>query len=340
MVHIAYVSTTLTSPVKNRQASSGWVSAQNSVRADVSLPFDPSDLGTYIVQSGNQAYCYFCMCYFINSGSGASCNNTATITLTRQSLTSTSATGSPAVTGATFSYSATGSGSIASYTTQNSSANPNTASITAPSNPGGQPTPGGLATLTATYNALQQNPSKSFPGATFGQSCYFTALESDYGDATKGTCSSVTYYGTNYSGASTNPSGLPARQYCNSFLATVMVNGSGVLKDGMTDVQYSSGSYPNWVFQVVTAIDGADGSPVVAGQTLSRDRSIIPGINNTHVQLPGGTYLANDIGSKITGYRLDMYSGAGKAACTNYPNPIVVGVCDRVTSTCPGYTIQ
>ena len=266
-----------------------------------------------------------------------------TITLSRQSLTSTSANGSRSSCAGNpaFTYSATGSGNIASYTTQNANANPNTASINAPSNPGGSPTPGGLGTLTATYHvSTGATASKSFPAATFGLSCYVTALESDWGDATNGTCGSISYRGINYSGSSTNPSGLPPRQYCNAFLATVMVNGSGVLKDTTTKIQYGSGSYPNWVFTVVTVINGADGSPVVAGQTLARDRSIIPGINNTHVQSPSGTYLANDIGSIITGYRLDMYQGAGNANCANYPNSIVVGVCDQVTSTCPGYTIQ
>jgi 3D (Asp-Asp-Asp) domain-containing protein len=265
------------------------------------------------------------------------------ITVTRQSLTSTSASGSPSASAGNpaFTYSATGSGNIASYATQNANANPNTASINAPANPGGVPTPGGLATLTATYHVFTgATAAKSFSVATFGQSCYITALESDYGDPTQGTCSTVTIKGTVYSGSSTNPSGLPARQYCNSFLGMVKLNGSGVLKDNTTKIQYSSGSYPNWVFRVVTAINGADNSPVVAGQTLARDRSIIPGINNTHVQLPSGTYLANDIGSDVTGYRLDIYTGVGKANCTNYPNPIVVGVCDHVTSTCPGYTIQ
>jgi hypothetical protein len=71
MYHIAYVWTTLTSPVKHRQAGPAYNSAQNSVRADVWLPFDPGDLGTYLVQSTNQAYCYGCLCYFINAQSQA-----------------------------------------------------------------------------------------------------------------------------------------------------------------------------------------------------------------------------------------------------------------------------
>jgi hypothetical protein len=72
MYHVAYVTTTLTSPVKHRQASHQG-NAQNSVRADVSLPFDPNDLGTYIDSSLSSGYCYTCCCYmFQNCGSGAS----------------------------------------------------------------------------------------------------------------------------------------------------------------------------------------------------------------------------------------------------------------------------
>jgi len=71
MDHIAYVWTTLTSPVKHRQAGPAYNSAQNSVRADVSLPFDPGDLGTYLVQSTNQVYCHGCLCDFINAQSQA-----------------------------------------------------------------------------------------------------------------------------------------------------------------------------------------------------------------------------------------------------------------------------
>jgi 3D (Asp-Asp-Asp) domain-containing protein len=199
-----------------------------------------------------------------------------------------------------------------------------------------------LGTYTATYHlSTAATAAKTFKGATFGLSCYITALESDWGDAGAGTCSTVTYYGVTYSGSSTNPSGLPAGQYCNSFLATVKVNGSGVLKNGTTKVQYSSGSYPNWVFRVVSAITGSDGTEVIANQTLARDKTIIPGISNTHVQLPSGTYLANDVGGDITGYRLDIYKGAGRSNCpSNYANTMAVGACDHVTSACPGYAIQ
>jgi 3D (Asp-Asp-Asp) domain-containing protein len=331
--------------------SSSWSSSPSSVASVSAGNVTGNAGGTALIQAAYSGcmcwsligYCCYCNSQGIAFGAAQANVQNPSIAVTRQSLTSTSASGSPSswAGNPAFSYAATGSGNIASYTTQNANANPNTASINAPSNPGGQPTPGGLGTLTATYHVTTgATAAKSFPAATFGLSCYITALESDYGDATQGSCSTVTIKGTVYSGFSTDPSGLPARQYCNSFLGMVKLNGSGVLKDNTTKIHYSSGSYPSWVFQVVTTINGADNSPVVVGQTLARDRSIIPGINNTHVQLPSGTYLANDIGGDVTGYRLDIYTGVGNANCTNYPNPIVVGVCDQVTSTCPGYTIQ
>jgi hypothetical protein len=71
MHHQAYVTTTLTSP-KGRKDGPVYGNAQNSVRVDVALGFDPSDLGTYLVESTNQGYCYACNCWIVNSGSGAS----------------------------------------------------------------------------------------------------------------------------------------------------------------------------------------------------------------------------------------------------------------------------
>jgi hypothetical protein len=65
MYHVAYVSTALYSP-KGRYNGYGMHSAQNSVREDVSLAFDPTDLGTYLVQSTNEAYCYSCSCWLFN----------------------------------------------------------------------------------------------------------------------------------------------------------------------------------------------------------------------------------------------------------------------------------
>jgi hypothetical protein len=76
MFHMAYVSTALYSP-KGRYNGYGMHSAQNSVREDVSLAFDPTDLGTYLVQSTNEGYCYSCSCWLFNCPTGASVNNNA-----------------------------------------------------------------------------------------------------------------------------------------------------------------------------------------------------------------------------------------------------------------------
>jgi hypothetical protein len=75
MYHTAYVYTTLTSP-KGRVADYGWVSAPSTVREDVSLPFDPTDLGTYVVSSLSSGFCHTCGCWwFQNFPSGASETN-------------------------------------------------------------------------------------------------------------------------------------------------------------------------------------------------------------------------------------------------------------------------
>jgi hypothetical protein len=66
MYHTAYVTTTLTSPVKHRRAY-GSGNAQNSVSVNVSLPFDPNDVGTYVVSSCSSGFCYVCRCWLINN---------------------------------------------------------------------------------------------------------------------------------------------------------------------------------------------------------------------------------------------------------------------------------
>jgi hypothetical protein len=76
MHHQAYVTTTLTSP-KGRKDGPAYGNAQNSVRVDVELPFDASDVGKYLDESDNEGYCYACMCWIVDTGSGASANNAA-----------------------------------------------------------------------------------------------------------------------------------------------------------------------------------------------------------------------------------------------------------------------
>jgi len=75
MYHTAYVNATLTSP-KGRVANNGQVQATSSVREDLSLPFDATDLGNYLVSTGHSGFCHSCNCWlFANCGSGWSAND-------------------------------------------------------------------------------------------------------------------------------------------------------------------------------------------------------------------------------------------------------------------------
>jgi membrane-bound lytic murein transglycosylase len=91
----------------------------------------------------------------------------------------------------------------------------------------------------------------------------------------------------------------------------------------------------------VSVIDGADGTPVVAGQTVARSRSIIPGRGVlVDVDSVGTGLLANDTGGAIVGYRLDFYQGSGKAVCAGYTNPMGVSDCSPAQTKCPGSALQ
>jgi 3D (Asp-Asp-Asp) domain-containing protein len=204
------------------------------------------------------------------------------------------------------------------------------------------PTPGGQSQLVQTYTlsypfnvttTMKSNPNNI---AAFGMSCYMIALESDYGTPPN-SCSSTRINGVRYSGSVTNPNGLTGT-YCSAFIANVKLQGTGQLNSG-TYINYSPATGN---MTAVSSVTGADGTPVVAGQTVARDRAIIPGVG-VLIDIDGiGTgLLANDTGGAITGYRLDLYNGAGVAACANYPNPIAVGTCNPVqTGTCPGSALQ
>src|SRR5262249_49610123 len=132
--------------------------------------------------------------------------------------------------------------------------------------------------------------SKTFRVATFGLSCYILADEHDFLDA-NGNCTAITIFGTRYSGITTNPTGLPAGNYCTAFLADVQLQGSGSTANG-TMIHWVSGSNPNWAFQVVAQFTGADGTALIPFGSVARDRSIIP--RNTTVQLESGNFVAND----------------------------------------------
>ncbi len=222
--------------------------------------------------------------------------------------------------------------------------NPNTIQLTEPRNNCslGKPGPGGLEKIEVTYGPDDNTKaSKDFSVPTFGMSCYYTALESDWLKP-DGTCNSVTienthtHQRTTYSGmGDPNPPMLKG-QYCNAFLAEMRLQGSGTLDSGQ-NVQYDRGSGR---YIPVTDIT-VNGHKVESGKTLARDPTIIPK-SGTSVELDGyGDGLsAIDSGNGIVGYRLDIYEGPGRAACGNYKNVMAVGACSPVSTTCPGKAIK
>ena len=54
----------------------------------------------------------------------------------------------------------------------------------------------------------------------------------------------------------------------------------------------------------------------------------------------GNGLLANDVGSAIKGYRIDVYKGFGRTVCAGFGNPIVVGACTPGSPACPASPIQ
>lgn len=275
---------------------------------------------------------------FVNAD-GSSGNDTwnregPDITLARSSLLKFVASGSPA--GGTFDVSTSliSGGNIASVVQDGGStptSNPDALLLQAPAH-SGAPTPGGLAKVIAKYavNGLEAK-SDTNTVATFGMSCYMVALESDYGTAPN-SCTSTRIAGVTYAGSVTNPNGLTGT-YCKSFIANVRLQGTGQFNDG-TYGNYDVGSGN---INVVTSVTGADGTAVVAGGSVARDRAIIPGRGVlVDVDGVGVGLLANDTGGAIRGYRLDLFNGAGRAACASYSNPIGVGACQTAQgSTCP-----
>lgn len=280
--------------------------------------------GTYVNDDGS-------------SGLDSWVRNDPTIALSRTGLTDIRATGTPL--GGVFSYTTTavtGLNHAIVAQPQGNTNNPNDATVTPPAG-GGAPRPGGLVNLTAKYTvgtSVAVNSSNSI--ATFGMSCYMVALESDYG-AAPNSCLATRIRGAPITGAVVNPNGLTGT-YCASFIENVKLQGTGQLNDA-TYINYN---VSRGVMIPVTSVNGADNTPVVAGATVARDRTIIPG-RGVLVDLSavGSGLLANDTGGAIRGYRLDLFNGAGRAACAGYSNPVTIGVCRTPQgTTCPGSTLQ
>lgn len=290
-------------------------------------------------------------CQFTNASNGTACDNgghcgsckdgtceAIKIEVKRTDLTHTSSTGTPqpgADPAFTYEPAAAAGASTASYSTDNPNANPNIGNIVHPPNPSatGAPSPGGLATLTVTYHCQAgDTAAKTFRVATFGLSCYVLAAEDDFRRA-DGTCQNLTIGGRTFTGTTHNPTGLPAGDYCTSFLRDLQLQGSGTASNG-TMVHYESGTGPsNWVFTTPANFTGADGTALVPNGTAARSRAIVP--RGTSIELESFTVLGNDTGSAIQGYRLDIFGGAGRAACNGFANRMEVGACAPGNGSCP-----
>lgn len=256
----------------------------------------------------------------------------------RDTLTTGTATGGPDGGSWSFDTSMVNGSTIGTLNIPDTGANPASMELPDPSNPSqnGAPSPGGLGQYTVTYTvngqSVQGKGDDPFEIPTFGMSCYYTTLESDWGDPTvQNGCQSVRIHGHTYSGTVTDPDGYKGT-YCASFIAEVTLQGSGVLNSGQ-DIQYNAGTIKN-----VKEIHSADGTPVVADQTLARDRSIIPAKGvKVSVDQVGNDLLANDTGGAIIGYRLDFYRGSGKAVCSGYTNVMAIGACKPKQAACPQF---
>jgi 3D (Asp-Asp-Asp) domain-containing protein len=218
-----------------------------------------------------------------------------------------------------------------------SNSNPAALKLSDPSNPCAKaaPYPGGIEKIAVTYSISGNKAVASFQIPTFGMSCYYTALQSDWGSAPNN-CKSTTINGVTYSGSTVNPPNLTGT-YCNSFLAQVKLQGSAVLNSGQ-DIQYQK----NGNYVPVNSILTTDGTPPIAGSTVARDKSIIP---NKKVliyldQVGTDGLLANDTGGGINGYRLDLYMGVGKNSCTGFSNIMAVGYCDPQSAACTGFSVN
>lgn len=252
------------------------------------------------------------------------------ITLSRSELTIVVASAAPDNGTFTYAVNAVTGTAIPTVDPTTTTNNPNVLTLTSPGG-SGAPRPGARARITADYNLpLNGRDHKAkrvpFQVPTFGLSCYYTALQGDWG--APGSCRKVTINGVTYSGTAKDPYGL-AGTYCRSFMEIVKLNGSGQLNDGRF-IQYNAGA-----IGVVPSINGADGTPVVANQTVARDRSIIPLGRTVDIDDVGNGLTANDTGAAIAGYRIDLYRGAGRAVCNGYSNPIQIAACQPASAGCP-----
>ena len=202
----------------------------------------------------------------------------------------------------------------------------------------GAPREGGRIKLKTTYtlNGMEVANDRNLV-ISFGMSCYMLALEKDYGTVPDKCKDSPRIGGKIHKGTVTDPKGLKGT-FCASFLANVRLQGSGQLNNG----EFINYAPKTKTYTKVKKVTGSDGTEVVTGKTVARDPAIIPGKGVlVDVDGVGNGLLANDKGGAIRGYRLDLFNGAGTAACKDYANPVGLAACQKAQgNTCPERTFK
>ncbi len=127
----------------------------------------------------------------------------------------------------------------------------------------------------------------------------------------------ITTLESDYSGYKTTAAGISEDTFTKSFLDAVKLNGSGKANNGKY-LQYNSSSK---TFSYQTSPLTASGTKATAGRTIAVDPYYIPRakVNSmwrrATLYIAGvGTRIAEDGGSAIVGYRIDIYMGEGKRA--------------------------
>ena len=223
------------------------------------------------------------------------------------------------------------------------SENPNTITVTEPANPSssGQPSQGSYSAENLTFTSIGQtyaqpgSVTKRFNVAVYGMSCYYNALWSDWQDS-QGNCGTTSIRNITYSGTVQNPYGL-AGTYCSAFIATTVLEGSGLTQSGQ-EIQYNPNAK---TLGVVSQITTSDGDVITVNYSVARDPNYLASGTSLNINGIGSNLVADDTGGGITGYRLDVYKGSGQQVCQNYPNTMRVTQCNPADSTsCPGANWQ
>ena len=107
-------------------------------------------------------------------------------------------------------------------------------------------------------------------------------------------------------------SGISGKKYKENFLKKVKLEGSGYTEDGEY-IQYNptTGKY-----RIVSYPQTATGTDLKVGQTIAVDNTIIPRSGNGHRAkvyiVDVGYRQAEDAGSAIKGFHIDVYVGVGE----------------------------